>query len=186
MDLAQALDDALSRRYPPMTVDIRSPATSNRGAAARMRALEKHFTYKGDHAGAATKRVAAALGITPRTWQRWKAGTRKPNAAVLEGAHKRLIQLPRMIRRIGPKGTPPPNSVKVANAIIIWNGYRNQTEKRSTTLGGMRQVMAKVTEAWAARGPERAAKVFEEGAAIVHNAASIQFQGDEVEISFPW
>jgi hypothetical protein len=185
MNLAQALDAALTRRYPPLTVDIKSPATSKRGATARMRAIEKHFTREGDRAGAATKRVAAALGITPRTWQRWKAGTRTPNATILEGAHKRLIGLPRMIRRMSPKGTPPPSSVTV-KAIIVWNGYRNRTELRSTTLGGMRHVMAKVIEAWTARGPERAAKVFQEGAAIVHNTAKIEFEGDEVEVSFPW
>lgn len=180
--LPEALDAALTERYAA-TRDLRSSPSSKVGAAARMRALEAHFTQKGDRAGYATKRVAAALGITPRTWQRWKAGTRAPNAAKIEGAHNRLIRLPRMIKRM--KRMPPPNSV-VVKAVVNWNGYKNRQELRTTTLGGMKQVMGKVIEAWAARGPERAAKVFEEGAAIVHNTASIKFEGDEVEVKFPW
>lgn len=185
--LPEALDAALRARYMPGA--IRSPITTKRGLSARMNALERHFTQKGDRKGAATKRVAAALGITPRTWQRWRAGERAPNLLKIEGAVNRLITLPTMRRRL--KSLPPPNSVKVT-AEIKWNGYKNRVAQRSTTLGGMRGVMARVIRRWAQAGPEAAADVFERGAATVHNIpnddeeAGIKFEGDSVSIDIPW
>ena len=140
-DLPKALDSALRARYAGG--EIRSPVTSARGFTARLNALERHFTHKGDRKGAATKRVAAALGVTPRTLQRWRDGSRKPTSTSLrkvEGAHNRLISLPRMRRRL--KALPPPNSVTVSGS-VNWNGYKNRTEHRAVTLGGMRGVMAR-------------------------------------------
>lgn len=183
-DLSEALDAALRDRY--MGGEIRSPATSRRGLTARLNALERQFTQKGDRKGAATKRVAAALGVSPRTIQRWRTGDRKPNGPSVrkvEGLHNRLVSLPRMRRRL--KSLPPPNSVTVT-AVINWNGYKNRQEHRTTTLGGMRGVMARVIRAWAGAGPEAAAQVFERGAAQVHNTPSVKFEGDDVDVSIPW
>lgn len=175
-----------------MPREIRSSVDTRRGLTARLNALERAFTQQGDRKGAATKRVAAALGVTPRTLQRWRTGDRKPNAASLRkitGAHNRLVTLPRTRARL--KNLPPPNSVNVA-AAINWNGYKNRTEYRHTTLGGMRGVMARVIRVWASAGPEAAADALQRGAATVHNvpnsddAPGIRFEGDGVEITFPW
>jgi transcriptional regulator with XRE-family HTH domain len=189
-ELPEALDRALRARYMPG--EIRSPVDTRRGLTARLNALERSFTQQGDRKGAATKRVAAALGVTPRTLQRWRDGSRKPNAASLRkisGAHNRLVTLPKMRKRL--KNLPPPNSVTVS-AKIDWNGYKNRTEQRTTTLGGMRGVMARVIRTWAAAGPEAAADALQRGAATVHNvpnsedAPGIQFEGDDVDVDFPW
>jgi hypothetical protein len=179
--LPEALDATLRARY--MGGEIRRPITHKQGLTARMNALERHFTQKGDRRGAATKRVAAYLGITPRTWQRWRDGSRKANLPKVEGAVNRLITLPRMRARL--KSLPPPNSVTV-DAVVIWNGYKNRTEQRSVTLGSMRPVMARVIRVWATAGPQAAAQLFERGAAAEHNVPSIVFGGDDVTVSIPW
>lgn len=158
--------------------EIRRPITHRQGLTARLNAIQKQFPTQ--------KAMAAALGVSPRTLQRWRDGTRKPDAKSqrkIEGAHNRLVSLPRMRRRL--KSLPPPNSVTVS-AVINWNGYKNRQEQRSTTLGGMRGVMARVIRAWAAAGPQAAARVFEKGAAQVHNTPSVKFEGDDVDVSIPW
>lgn len=189
MNLAKALDAALRARYMPR--EVKSPITTPRGLKARMNALEAHFTRKGDRKGAATKRVAAALGITPRTWQRWRDGTRPPNLLKIAGAHNRLITLPKT--RANLKNKPVPHSVKVTG-IIRWNGYTNQAKNghRSTTLGGMQGVMTRVIRVWAAAGPEAAADAFQRGAADVERLPNteaepgFQVEGEDCDISFPW
>jgi hypothetical protein len=175
-DLSEALDGLLRDRY--MGREIRRPITHRQGLTARLNALGKQFPTK--------KAMAAALGIPERTLRDIRSGRTggsKANLRKIEGAHNRLVTLPRMRKLL--KTLPPPNSVTVT-AEINWNGYKNRQEHRSTTLGGMRAVMAKVIRAWATAGPQAAAQTFEAGAAQVHNTPSIKFEGDDVDISIPW
>lgn len=161
-----------------MGSEIRRPIEHRQGLTARLNALGKIFGTQ--------KAVAAALGVAPSTLRRWKAGTVKVsdrNLRKVEGTHNRLVSLPNMRKRL--KSLPPPNSVEVT-ATIIWNGYKNRTEDRTTTLGGMARVMAQVIRTWATAGPQAAAQVFEKGAATVHNTPKIEFAGDAVTIDFPW
>lgn len=187
-DLAGALDTALRARYP-QTADIRRPVTHRQGLTARMNALEKLFTVKGDRKGAAARRAAEAAGIKLRTWQKWRKGDAKPNASnarKLEGAYVRKVQLPRFRRRVNSQAAP--NRVTVT-AIIRWSSSPgknyNRTRQRTTTLDGMRGVMVRVIRAWATAGPAAAAQVFETGAAEVYRTDEIAFEGDHVIVEFP-
>lgn len=174
--LPEALDAALRARY--MGAEIRRPISHRQGLTARLNGIQKQFPTQ--------KAMAAALGVSPRTLQRWRDGSRRPDTKSqrkIEGAHNRLVALPRLRKRLG--ALPPPNSVAVT-AVINWNGYKNRQEHRSTTLGGMRGVMANVIKAWSAAGPEAAAQVFERGAAAVHNTPSVKFEGEDVSVDFPW
>lgn len=176
MNLAEALDDVLRARY--MGGELKRPVTHRQGLTARLNAIQRQFPTQ--------KAMAAALGVSPRTLQRWRDGSRKPNGPSLrkvEGTHNRLVTLPRMRARL--KSLPPPNSVTVT-AIVNWNGYKNRQERRSTTLGGMRTVMTKVIRVWATAGPDAAADTFERGAAALHNTPSIKFEGDDVIVTIPW
>src|SRR5690606_17027795 len=165
-DLAEALDAALRDRYP-MT-GVKRPASHRQGLTARMNQLEREFSRPGDRKGAAGRRAAEAAGISPRTWQKWRAGGQKPGArllARLETAYTRHVQLPRFRRTVNRQR--PPNRVKVT-AIIRWSSSPrknyNKTRQRTTTLEGMRAVMVRVIRAWATAGPEAAADAFERGA----------------------
>lgn len=181
-DLSEALDAALTDRYG-VTV-VKRPPTHRQGLTARMGALEKLFP--GGRKGSEGRRAAEAAGISPRTWRKWRAGTQKPGAAnlrKLEDAFKRLVVTPKMRRKLKAQGVP--NTVR-ATAVINWNGYKNRTEKRTVDLGGMRAVMSNVIRAWHRQGPEEAAELFEAGAATAHSTGYIKFEGDEVEIEFPW
>jgi hypothetical protein len=174
-----------------MPREIKSPITTQRGLNARMNALDRYFTHKGDRKGQSTTRMAAALGVSPVTLRRWKKGTQAPNLRKIEGLHNRLITLPKT--RANLKNKTVPNSVKVTG-IIVWNGYKNQAKNghRSTTLGGMQGVMRRVIRLWASAGPDVAADVFQRGAADVENLPNtdddpgFQVEGDDVDISFPW
>ena len=182
-DLAAALDEALSARYPRQ--EVRTPITQRRGLTARMNQLEKLFQPgKGDRRSAAT-RAAQAAGIPARTWRDWRAGKTTPSARnlrKLETAHNRLITIPRFKRKVAD--TPAPNRVTVT-AEINWNGYKNRTAHRTTTLEGMRHVMRAVFRAWTTAGPEAAAEAFERGTAAAYNTQSVQFEGNDVEVTFP-
>lgn len=178
-DLAEALDTALRDRYP--SAEPKTPATQRRGLMARMNHLEKLFTRKAD--------AAKAAGISPRTWREWRAGTSKPSARnlrKLEAAHARLVAIPKFRKTL--RARPVPAAVKVT-ATIAWSKSPkkryNAQPHRTTTLTGMRAVMAAVIRTWATVGPEAAADALERGAAQVYGAEEIQFQGDEVEIEFP-
>jgi transcriptional regulator with XRE-family HTH domain len=175
-DLSEALDAALRARYTPR--GLRRPVSHRQGLNAHLNALQKQFPTQ--------KALAAALGVGPQAIRRWRAGTQKPSAATqrkIEAAYVRSVTQPEVRRRL--KNLPPPNSVTVT-AIINWNGYKNRQEHRSTTLGGMRGVMARVIRAWATAGPQAAADTFERGAAAVHNTPSVKFEGDDVDVSIPW
>lgn len=181
-DLAEALDAALTDRYG-VTV-VKRPATHRQGLTARMRALEK--LHPGGRKGSERTAAAKAAGISPRTWREWHAGKRQPSPRLLqklEDAFKRLVVTPKMRRKLKAQGVP--NTVRVT-AKINWNGYKNRTEQRTTDLGGMRGVMANVIRAWHRQGPEEAAEVFEQGAASAHSTGYIKFEGDQVEVEFPW
>lgn len=183
-DLATALDDALRDRYP--IAGPKRPATHRQGLTARMNALEKLFP--GGRKGSAGRRAAAAAGIAPDTWTRWKNGQRKPGAASLrklETAFNRLVALPAFRKRLTSK--PVPNRVKIT-ATIKWSSSPqknyNRQQHRTTTLESMRPVMVKVIRAWALAGPEAAADVLERGAAAVYRADEIRFEGDSVIVEF--
>lgn len=186
-DLAEALDQALTERYP--IPEVKRPVTHRQGLTARMNQIEKQFQQPGDRKGAAGVRAAKAAGISPRTWQKWRAAVQKPGAALqrkLEGAYARFVQHPKMKARVNAAGAP--NRVKVT-ATIKWTdsprkNYNKQAH-RTTTLEGMRAVMVGVIRAWATAGPEAAADALQRGAASVYRADEIQFQGNRVEIEFP-
>jgi hypothetical protein len=186
-DLPEALDQALREYYP--VPEVKRAATHRQGLTARMNQLEKQFQQPGDRKGAAGVRAAKEAGISPRTWQKWKAGVQKPGARLLqklEGAYARFVQHPKMKRRVNTKGAP--NLVKVT-AKIKWSSSPkknyNKVAQRTTTLEGMRGVMVGVIRAWATAGPEAAADALERGAASVYRADEIRFEGDHVEIEFP-
>lgn len=182
-DLAAALDEALSARYPRQ--EVRTPITQRRGLTARMNQLEKLFTGKSDRKGAGNRRAAEAAGIPLRTWQKWRTGKVTPSARSLrklETAHNRLITIPRFKQKVNSQ--TPPNRVQVS-AVVVWNGYKNRTQHRSTTLEGMRRVMVPVIRAWATAGPEAAAAAFERGTATAYNVPTVQFEGNDVEVNFP-
>lgn len=182
-DLAKALDTALRARYS--VPEVRTPITQQRGLQARMNQLEKAYSRKGDRPGAATARAAKAAGVSPRTWQRWRAGTQKPGAKLREelaAAYNKHIRMPKLRRKVNAQGAP--NRVTVT-ADIVWNGYTNRTAHRSTTLGGMKNVMIATIRAWAREGPEAAAAAFEAGTATHHQTPSVEFAGDDVEVEFP-
>ncbi|KUM82356.1 MULTISPECIES: hypothetical protein [Streptomyces] len=185
-DLAGALDAALRARY--RLTEVKTPITQRRGLTARMNQLEKTLSQQGDRKGSAGVRAAKAAGISPRTWERWRKGEQKPGAASvrkLETLFNRLVTLPRTRRALASKGVP--NRVTVT-AEINWNGYKNRTAYRTTTLYPMKSVMARVIRTWATAGPEAAADVFQSGTAQAHNVPEepgIQFEGDDVEIEFP-
>lgn len=186
-DLPAALDAALRGRY--RVQEVKSPASTRRGLSARMNQLEKTFTRKGERAGTGTRRAAAAAGVSPRTWQRWRAGTQTPGPkllAKLESAYARLVTLPAFRRSVNTGR--PPNRVKVTAEIMWTTSPRkayNKTKHRSTTLEGMSGVMVSVIRAWATAGPEAAADALERGTATVYGANEIRFEGDHVEIEFP-
>lgn len=182
MKLPEALDAALRGRY--MGAELKRPITHRQGFTARLNQLQKLFPTQ--------KALAAAIGVGPQAIRRWRAGTQAVSAANLrkvERAHNRYVALPRLRKNIN--NTPLPNSVAVS-AEVTWNGYQNRQAQRTVTLGGMRAVMAKTIRVWATAGPEAAADVFQRGAATVHNvpnsddAPGIQFEGDDVHVSFPW
>jgi transcriptional regulator with XRE-family HTH domain len=184
VNLPEALDAALKDRYG-VTV-VKTPVTQRRGLTARMNQLEKHFARPGDRKGSAARRAAKAAGLSPDAFARWKGGQRKPAAASLaklEAAFKRIIVTPKMRSRAAKAGVP--NTVRVS-AIINWNGYKNRQEQRTVDLGGMRGVMTDVIRAWHRHGPEDAAERFEEGAATQHSTGFIKFEGDQVQIEFPF
>lgn len=181
-ELSEALDDALTARYG-VTV-VKTPVTQRRGLTARMNALEKLFV--GGRKGTERTRAAEAAGISPRTWRKWRAGTQPPSPRLLrklEDAFKRLVVTPKMRRKLKAQGVP--NTVRIT-AVINWNGYYNRIPKRTTDLGGMRTVMSNVIRTWHREGAEEAAILFEEGVAQVHNVDFVHFEGNEVEIEFPW
>lgn len=188
MDLATALDEALRDRYPIR--EPKTPVTQRRGLTARMNALEKEFTQKGDRRGAAGRRAAKAAGIHPDTWTRWKNAQRKPGAASLrklEAAFTRLVTVPAFRRRLkDPRQVP--NRVKVT-ATIKWSSSPqknyNRRQHRTTILESMRPAMVRVIRAWVAAGPEAAAEALETGAAAVYRADEIRFEGDSVVVEFP-
>jgi transcriptional regulator with XRE-family HTH domain len=191
VNLPEALDAALRDRYG--IPEVKSAATTRRGLTARMNQLEKAFSQRGDRKGAAARRAAEAAGISPRTWQKWRAGSQHPGARLLrrlEGAYARHVQLPKARAKVN--GTPVPSLVRVT-AVIKWSSsprkQYNAQPYRSTTLEGMRGVMIRVIRAWQAAGPDAAAEVFQRGAAEVYGVPDdddgtpgIEFQGDEVEI----
>jgi hypothetical protein len=167
-DLAQALDAALRARY--RLPDIKTPATHRRGLTARMNALEKLFP--GGRKGSAGIRAAKEAGISPRTWQKWRAGTQAPSARMLrklEGAYARMVQLPAFRRALADKKLPA--KVTVTGTIRWSDSPRknyNATPHRTTTLVNMRGAMRGVIRAWAMAGPEAAAEAFERGASAVY------------------
>lgn len=182
-DLVRALDEALRARYP--VAGVKTPATAARGLKARMNQLEGKFSRKGDRKGVAGRRAAEAAGIPLRTWQRWRTGKQAPGPkllAKLEAAYRQHVITPKLRPKVNKLGAP--NRVEVT-AVINWNGYKNKTQQRSTTLGGMRSVMVAVIRDWARNGPEAAAATFEAGVAQQHNVPSVKFEGDAVFIDFP-
>lgn len=188
--LPEALDAALRERYPVQ--GVKTPATQRRGLSARMSQLEKHFTRKGDRKGTAGRRAAAAVGISLRTWERWRKGEQKPTAATLrklEAAHNQAVVFPKLKRKVNADQIP--TKVNVA-ARVVWNGYRNQVEQRTVKFrSNVRAVMVATIRAWARGTPEDAADTFQrhlstaEGVPNTDESPGIVFDGNQVEIDFP-
>lgn len=201
-DLAGALDAALRARY--RMHDVRTPITQRRGYTARMNQLEKHHAQKGDRPGQAAARAARAAGISPETWRRWRTGKQPPSArmlAKLDNSYKNTLTLPILRRSLQAAGLP---TMVTVTAVVRWNGYYNQTPKRTINFGpgGVLPVMRDTIRAWAHDGPQAAALTFEYGLAAQQTpqvpnetgydedqpdleSPGIRFEGDDVEIQFP-
>jgi hypothetical protein len=180
-DLAGALDKALRERFP--VAGIKTPATARRGLETRMRHLENALGKQGRKSAAT--RAAEAAGIRPHTWRSWRRGSSKPGPALLaklEDAYQRLVQYPKLRRKVNTVGAP--NRVQVT-AVINWNGYYNRAAYRSTTFANMRPLMVQVIRSWAREGPTAAADTFEAGIAAMENVSFVKFEGDDVEVEFP-
>ncbi|OWF56898.1 hypothetical protein B1H41_22580, partial [Xanthomonas vasicola pv. vasculorum] len=111
-DLAGALDAALRARF--RIAEVKTPITQRRGLLARMNQLEKLHARKGDRPGAAGRRAAAAAGLPPDQWKRWKDGQRAPSPRSLrrlERAYVDQITLPAYRKSAKEKGAP--NKVNV-------------------------------------------------------------------------
>lgn len=96
---------------------IASPVSSRRGLTARLSALEKAY--------GTPKAAAAAAGIHPDTWQRWKRGTRTPakaSADKVEKAHGGIV------RALAVKAKGAPAGITI-HAVVVCNGpngkYKN-------------------------------------------------------------
>jgi hypothetical protein len=193
-DLAGALDAALRARY--RVAEVKTPITQRRGLLARMNQLEKLHTRKGDRPGSAGRRAAAAAGIPPDQWTRWKKGQRTPSAASLrklEGAYSRQVTQPAFRRAIKTRGVPAKVTV---TATVKWSTsdrkQYNAIRHRTVRLFQMRPVMGPTIRAWVAAGPQAAADAFQRGVSAQHSEPDeedgrpgIEFEGDHVQIEFP-
>lgn len=186
-DLAHALDAALTGRYRPQ--EVKSPATTRRGLLARMNQLEKKYAQPGDRPNQAGRRAAAAAGIHPDTWIRWRNNQRPPSAASLrklEGAYARKVTEPAFAKALRTQKIPKAVTV---TATVRWTDsprkMYNATPDRTVNLVGMRPAMILTVRAWALAGPEAAAQAFERGTAQVYKANEIAFEGEDVTIEFP-
>lgn len=186
-DFPRALEAALRARYP--VTGVRTPATQARGLTARMNALEKAHSAKGDRAGAAGKRAAQSAGISPGTWTRWRSGKQKPGAAMLaklEAAYAKTIMRPKQARKVA--GKPLPKSAKVTGK-VCWNGYYNRAPHRMVNLTLSEATMRATINAWArgertGAGPDEAATKFLKGAANDNAAAYILIEEDDCDVHF--
>lgn len=187
MDFPEALDAALSRRYP--WGEPKSPATSKRGRDARMRHLEARF---GGVAGA-----AQAAGIGPSTWRHWKAGTRPPSPAnlrKLEGAYARQIVRPKLMAAVLRKGYPTQASI---TAIVVADpgtpaapGARYINGGSATHPGAHREfkagklrgdLMIRMVNAWTTAGPEAAAAALQDAIKVAYKT-EFAFEGNDVTV----
>lgn len=196
-DLAEALDAALSARY--RLTEVRTPITQRRGLTGRLNQLEKLHARKGDRPGAARRRAADSAGIPLTTWTRWKSGQRKPSAASLrriQDAYRDQVTTPALRRLLRIRKVP---TRVVVTAEIRWTDSDkkkyNHTKHRTTTLVGMRPTMVACIRVWYRKDDVTAlslAETFERGASAAYSvpddddgAAGIQFEGDNVTITFP-
>lgn len=183
MNLAEALDGALSARY--QWGEPKSPATSWRGLHARMGRLERALAVKGESPSASRARAAQAAGIGKSTWDFWRAKKRHPSPASLrklEAAFARLVAGPHLAAAIDRK--PVPTKVKVT-AVVNWgnsagskyNGGDNpngtpkslRRAHRTVKLRDPKDVdMRHVVNAWANYGGEGAAQAFENSVQARH------------------
>lgn len=108
----RALRDALDAYYSVRgnAPEIRTPITQRRGLTARLGALEK--AYGGP------KAAAAAVGIHPTTWTRWKGGQRAPSKASLAGVEGAYAALSRALK-VKDRGTPLGFTV---HAVVVFHG----------------------------------------------------------------
>lgn len=192
-DLPEALDTALRARY--RMPDVKLSVSHRGGLKARMNALERLHTHKGDRKGQGATRAAQSAGISPRAWRDWKSGkVRMPalrSQRKLEGAYVRQVQLPAFRKALKDKKVP--GAVQVT-ATIKWSyasaKQYNRNAHRTTTLTGMRPAIAATIRAWAMAGPDAAADAFQRGAADAYSVGDddgrpgIEFEGDQVEVDF--
>lgn len=109
-DYPTALSAALRARFP-MAGLIKSPISSARGLAARMRQLEKAYGSK--------KAAAAAVGVNPTTYSRWGSGKAHPSKGSAARIDTELSGLARgrSIHKRGPlKGASITATVKNLDA----------------------------------------------------------------------
>lgn len=166
-DFPTALSEALSDHYGARE-DFRSPVESKRGFEARVRALEK--SYGGG------RKAAAAAGIHPDTWTRWKHGQRTPSRASLARiaiAHMSLLRAGKVAR----KGYPSRFEITATVSCTPVTGSLTRDPKKSRYYNGGRPgataahrtfradklssaQVANVVTAWAAgKGPQDVADV---------------------------
>jgi len=171
MNLGEALDQALSQKFPIRT--IQSGVTSKRGLTARMNALEK--------AGGSEAGGARLAGVTLRTWRGWKSGKTKPSKASLgrvESAHSRMAQeyhrssTSRRMARLGSSWMDP----KV-HADVEWNGYSRGVRTVSLDPVDMSGVLA----AWVADDKRAMEDAFHEAVEDTYGVP-VTFPGSDVDV----
>ena len=160
-----------------------------------MNQLEKLHTRKGDRPGSAGRRAAAAAGIPPDQWTRWKSGQRNPSAASLrklEGAYARQVTIPAYRKSVKDKGADAVPDKVTVRAEVWWtdSDKKNNGDVRQVKLSGMKTAMSRTIKAWIAAGPEAAADAFQRGTANVYrvpdnndDTPGVQFLGN-VQIEF--
>jgi hypothetical protein len=124
VNLGEALDQALTAKYPART--ITSPPHTSRGFQARIRALEK--------AEGGEKGAAQAVGVTVRTWRGWKTG-RKPSKrslSALEAAHESVAA--RRARQAAQRAVKRSGDQVVvrASADFWWHGEEDYSRGQRT------------------------------------------------------
>lgn len=144
MDLEHALDEALTAHYRPRA--IASASSTTRGRNARVRALE---TAAGSPAAA-----ARLVGVTPRTWNAWKSGTR-PTQRSLERLERAYTASERS-RRTQRATTLAPT----VHAVIQFGDGDSDSRPRARTVHFDQMDLHRVVTAWSTGDLEHAAELF--------------------------
>lgn len=144
MNLEHALDEALTAHYRPRA--IASASSTTRGLNARMRALE--------NVGGSPTAAARLAGVTPRTWNAWKRGT-KPSRRSLERLERAYTTSERS-RRAQRATTLSPT----VHAVIQFGDGDSDSRPRARTVNFDQMDLHRTIAAWSVGDLEGAAELF--------------------------